>query len=301
MLNVIFDGVSCTPNRSEAPVKTFASADVPSGTESVFITAAKVLKHSIGKSAVNYNSLSNDDIESKIVTRMSSIEVKQSNSRFEEEGITVRSDYVDAQSWDVDTMVALPTASEIQDKIDSERGFNQSNIDRKREEYWDLDEDGNIQKDENGVILFTKTEEEVMDMLRAKSMDSATMQSSIVADMDSATAQAAIEDQRKRDIATTQVNYAINNNLEVASDIEDISTGSATIVGTTLSDSSGTLVTDSVAAGDFVKCGSKFAKVVSITNETDMELDRTDMNGETDSTYIVIRSVFMSQFDFSNS
>ena len=300
MLNVIFDGVSCTPNRSEAPVKTFSSSDVASGTESVFAVAAKVLKHSVGKTSVSYNMLSEEDIEVKIVARMDNMTVKQSDNEFEEDNITPRSDYVDAGSWDADTMVALPTASEIQDKIDSARGFNQSDIDAKREEFWDLDEDGNIQKDENGVILFTKTEEEVMDMLRAKSMDSATMQSSIVADMDSATAQSTIEDERKREVATNQVNYAIDNHLEVKSDSESISSGTCTVVGTTLSDSSGTLQTDSVAAGDLVKCGGKLSVVVSVTSETDMELDRSDMDGETDSSYSVIRSPFMSQFTFAN-
>lgn len=300
MLNINFDGVSVTPMRSESPEKTFSSSDVVSGTESVFHVAAKVLKHSNNK-AVSYNRLDDDAIEAKITARMSGMSVKQSDNEFEEDGETPRSDYIASESWDSDTMVVLPSASDIQAKIDSTRGFNQSDIDRKREDYWDLDEDGNIQRDEDDNIMFTKTESEVMDMLRSTSMDALTMESSIVADMDDATAQTALEDSAKRALATEQVNAAVNGNLEVASDTESISSGTATVVGTTMSDSSGSLQTDSVAAGDLVKCGGKLAKVASVTSETDMELDRDDMDGETDSGYSVIRSAFMSQFTFSNS
>jgi hypothetical protein len=301
MLNITFDGVSVTPNRSDDP-NTFGSADCPDGTLSVFVKAAQVLRHSVGKTAVSYPSLDADAIEALVVAKISGIEVKQSHTEFVDAtamDLVTRDDYV--ASLDVETMVELPSASDIQAKIDAVRGFSQVDVDRKREDYWDLDEDGNIQRTEEDEIMFTKTESEVMDMLRKTETDHITMITSTVADLSDADAQTALEDDLKRELATGQVNVSLSKGLEVGSDIEAISSGSATVVGTTISDSSGSLVTDSVEAGDFVKCGGKLAKVVSVTDENDMELDREDMDGETDSAYSVIRSAFMSQFEFNNS
>lgn len=71
LLHITYDGISVTPMRPETG-KTFSDADVPSGTDSVYYIAAKVLKHSHGKS-IDIPELTQGEIDTLVTTQEGNI------------------------------------------------------------------------------------------------------------------------------------------------------------------------------------------------------------------------------------
>ena len=127
LLQVKFDGTTVCALRPEHSTKTFGSADVPKGTESVIYKAAKLLVHSQNKSlTVGLPSFSSDDLASKVTTKKAALtavapgEVIYDSTNDMTGTISTYDETLDILDQ---TKVLKPTTAEIQAKIDSVRGF----------------------------------------------------------------------------------------------------------------------------------------------------------------------------------
>lgn len=127
LLQVVFDEMTVCALRPEHNTKTFGSADVAKGTESVIYKASKLLVHSQNKSlTVGLPSFSADDVATKVTTKKAALtavtpgEVVYDGTSDE---IGTISTYDETLATLDQTKVLKPTATEIQTKIDDTRGF----------------------------------------------------------------------------------------------------------------------------------------------------------------------------------
>lgn len=77
MLNVQLDNITVNPQRTEAPVKTFASSDVPSGTDSVIYKAAKALKAHGAALTVPVPEFTKEEKETLVADKKASLSVAE--------------------------------------------------------------------------------------------------------------------------------------------------------------------------------------------------------------------------------
>lgn len=196
ILIINFDGASVTPMRPESPVKTFSSDDVPSGTDSVYVKAARLLQHSAGKTlTVAIPQFTQSEIDSKIATKKAAITAVDTLT---DESLPILEQ----------TEVLNPTGVEIQARIDTERGFTES----KAQQMLDLYNHTPTGTDENGEPAFVdpqRTLDEQKDLLRKRD------NGAIVPDLTVQEATDAIIDERKQALAELQVKMIIDQCLEV--------------------------------------------------------------------------------------
>jgi hypothetical protein len=221
LLHVTFDGVNVTPMRPEHDTKTFASADCPSGTDAVYIKAAKILVHSHGKSLdVGIPSFSDSDIESKVTARMTDLKV--------EGDVVPDSDpeelyeFVDGHCMDM-SVINRPTDEEVQCLIDDTRGFTAADVLKKQEEAglvnigtedapeydkYEEEDDEYLPGDDNWKYEMTRAE--AASALRMKDDEG-----NEIADMTEQEAFNQIVDERKEGLARQQVDYLVSECCEV--------------------------------------------------------------------------------------
>ena len=339
LLQVSFDGLTVCALRPEYSEKTFSSADVPKGTESVIYKAAKFLTHSQNKTlTVGLPTFTDDDITTKITTRKAALTT----------GV-LGTTYDSTLSVLNQTKVLKPTTLEIQTKIDTTRGFT----DRQAQSYADNENhilhgsnltavstgtctisgltltDGSANFSNEGVavndivvvgnetafitnvstttvsisnsinagvykIYNPMTLDEAKDALRKKSSTG-----SIIADLTNSEAEAVIINERKEELATLQVNKIVSECLEVPSISTTLETGSCTTSTSTLTNASADFVTAGVAENDLVKIAGGLYKVDSVTSATVLEMKTYPSDKTVATSYEILNSSFISQFEYT--
>lgn len=186
LLQVSFGGTSITPMRSEYPTKSFSSADVPLGTDSVYVKAAQILQHTHGKVLTEgIPQFTQAEIDTKVSTKEAALSAVD----------TLASP--NAAILD-QTEVLNPTATEKQAKVDTARGFTE-------EKATDAMEKWNEANSEN-----TRTLDQQKAEMRRKDAEGVEID-----DLTTGEASTALVDASKQAMAELQASLIIDQCLEV--------------------------------------------------------------------------------------
>lgn len=309
LLSIAFNGVIITPMRVESPIKNFTTSDVPKGTESVVYKAASLLVHSHKKTLnVGIPSLSQDEEDSLITNKESLFDLECPPDENGENEIVYNPD-LDMMEQIV---IPVPTTSEIQDKIDSERGFTNKDIERSLEKSGLINtgtekepvyskyissDDEYVEDGDNWK--YNKIRSEIKSELRKKDDTG-----SEITDLTNTESKNVIIVERKTELATLQVTKLIEDYCEIPSLSTELVSGNCTYVSLTkvITDSSADFITIGVAEDDLVKLNNCLYKVDSVTDATNIILKsgpKSDIIEDIE--YKILNSSFMGQFEYTSS